>query len=490
MSSKSNIIPPKMQRALVLAGGGALGAYQVGVLKALCKKLKEVDKKNHEEDRLLFDIVAGTSIGGMNGAVLISRYLETKNLKDETKRWEEAIKHLEKFWAEDGRGLASNVPIDTLNNWNRWKVDEEEEWYKKGSYIAASKEAARRYYSVQNFLVTETPRVNKLLPARPDFKFFDDELNKWTLIHNIDPLKESIQRFASLLPIATAYNKNNCREPRLLVFSVDVLEGETVTFDSYPKADGSRKSEYGKYQKETRTYQHVIKYPGITLEHVVASGTVPEFYDYAEVPLDQTIKKKSLNNDDKNDIRYFWDGGYLSNTPFRELLQAHKDYWTDVERSNIIPDLEVYIVNLHPSKIDNINPPIDHDGVKDRQNDITFCDRNSHHDEEMIRLVSNYQEFVTQMKDLAKKAISKTNDPYLVNEFNGILETYLAGKDGNYDSLKFKDLLNGRFKLANVLRVERKNDADEISGKVADFTQETIKRLIKKGEHDLSNLFD
>jgi hypothetical protein len=94
------------------------------------------------------------------------------------------------------------------------------------------------------------------------------------------------------------------------------------------------------------------------------------------------------------------------------------------------------------------------------------------------------------MKYLVEKAISKTNDPHLVDEFNGILETHIAGKDGNDDNRKFKDLLNGRFKLAKVLRVERKNDADEISGKVADFTQETIKRLIERGEHDASNLFD
>lgn len=31
---------PKRQRALVLQGGGALGAYEIGVLKVLSKKLK------------------------------------------------------------------------------------------------------------------------------------------------------------------------------------------------------------------------------------------------------------------------------------------------------------------------------------------------------------------------------------------------------------------------------------------------------------------
>lgn len=68
---------------LFLGGGGALGAYEVGVLKTLCRRLKEKDKENREGDRLLFDIVAGTSIGAMNGAVLVRRYLETERWDDE-----------------------------------------------------------------------------------------------------------------------------------------------------------------------------------------------------------------------------------------------------------------------------------------------------------------------------------------------------------------------------------------------------------------------
>ena len=47
------------QRALVFQGGGALGAYNAGVFKALFEKI------GHKEG---FDIVAGTSSGGMNGA--------------------------------------------------------------------------------------------------------------------------------------------------------------------------------------------------------------------------------------------------------------------------------------------------------------------------------------------------------------------------------------------------------------------------------------
>jgi predicted acylesterase/phospholipase RssA len=60
---------PTKQRALVLQGGGTLGAYEAGVLEILCKKLSEEDKENNTKNGLLFDIIAGSSIGAMNGAL-------------------------------------------------------------------------------------------------------------------------------------------------------------------------------------------------------------------------------------------------------------------------------------------------------------------------------------------------------------------------------------------------------------------------------------
>lgn len=47
-----------MSKALVLAGGGSLGAYQVGAVKCLLEKGER------------FDIITGTSIGALNGALL------------------------------------------------------------------------------------------------------------------------------------------------------------------------------------------------------------------------------------------------------------------------------------------------------------------------------------------------------------------------------------------------------------------------------------
>jgi NTE family protein len=125
-------------------------------------------------------------------------------------------------------------------------------------------------------------------------------LNNVWFLHSSKPLQESIQRFAKF-PISTTFrsekkHKPHHQEPRLLVFSVDVAEGVTVTFDSYPKADGSRKSEYGKYTPG-KGYENVISYNhGINIEHVMASGTLPEFYYYARVPTIETER----NDEDKN----------------------------------------------------------------------------------------------------------------------------------------------------------------------------------------------
>jgi NTE family protein len=274
MSVNENV--PKVQRALVLQGGGALGAYEAGVLNILTRNLRMKDKENGEENRLLFDVIAGTSIGAMNGAILVSQYLETKS-------WEKASEELEKFWT-DQLSLKS-FDIGELNKpWYDERV--------KKNPTAASEEAARRYYSVKKLLLNQVQNnMYYLLRYIKDDRFFDTlQLhtqnpsscfnNDW-LLHSSKPLRESIEKYARF-PILTDF-KNKL--PRLLVCSVDVAEGVTVTFDSYPKADGSRKSEYGNYNNKSG-YENVIDYSdGVTIDHIMASGTLPEFYNHAEVSI-------------------------------------------------------------------------------------------------------------------------------------------------------------------------------------------------------------
>jgi NTE family protein len=69
----------RLQRALVLQGGGSLGAYEAGVFEVLYYWIKK-DIDNDNEN--VFDIVAGTSIGAINkcyykkrNSILLARYL-------------------------------------------------------------------------------------------------------------------------------------------------------------------------------------------------------------------------------------------------------------------------------------------------------------------------------------------------------------------------------------------------------------------------------
>ena len=147
-----------------------------------------------------------------------------------------------------------------------------------------------------------------------------DPANVW-VHHSSKPLEDTIVRHST--DNNEKLTRSTCwiKQPRLLVVSVDVADGRTVTFDSY-------------HEKLKDSENSLYDGDGIDIDHIMASGTMPEFYDYREIG-----------------GRKFCDGGWLSNTPFRELLQAHQDYWLGIidNDKQKTPNLEVYIVNLHPS---------------------------------------------------------------------------------------------------------------------------------------------
>ena len=54
-------------------------------------------------------------------------------------------------------------------------------------------------------------------------------------------------------------------------------------------------------------------------------------------------------------MRFFWDGGLLANTPLRQTVIAHRDYWYRVRKlEDDIPRLKFGIINLHPVKQEDI----------------------------------------------------------------------------------------------------------------------------------------
>ena len=77
MSSSSSGNNGVMENVLILQGGGSLGAFGCGVFKALAQKNVKID------------IIAGTSIGGVNAAIIAG----SKNAKHPEQL-------LEEFWLE------------------------------------------------------------------------------------------------------------------------------------------------------------------------------------------------------------------------------------------------------------------------------------------------------------------------------------------------------------------------------------------------------
>ncbi|HEU4447806.1 MAG TPA: patatin-like phospholipase family protein [Nitrososphaeraceae archaeon] len=471
----------KVNRALIFQGGGSLGAYEAGAYKAIKEELSQYKREKGLSNEPMFHIVAGTSIGAINAAILVSYVKENKT-------WEGSDERLVEFWEYlSTQSSVEKIPYFT----HYWDF-----WHRLDNRIASG-ESARRYISTKEFILKGVPKV--FVPKMPllDSKFFDP-LNTWYMYDN-KPLRESLEKFGKF-PISTSFEND---EPRLLLVAVDVQEATPVVFDSYEKEDGTRKSEYGKYyrleydvQSENHSsgsngeFEHVIRYEdGIRSDFVLASCSVPVNYDYTHLNVetrtlavgeqcDSTAKKDGNKSASYSNIntssRSFWDGGLLANTPLSQTYIAHIDYWRRVKKlEDNIPSLSFSIINLHPAKQENL--PTDYDGVVDRKNDIMYHDR-TEFDENIAVLMSDFVTLANSLTKLAEeKGASKEElQRILKKKTKGIF--FSTGKQGTYD-----DLVRGIVNVDFVARLERKNDTNTISNKTFDFSKTTVQQLIQDG---------
>jgi NTE family protein len=484
-NQKNNIqgnIPLK-ERALVLQGGGSLGAYEVGAFKALYGLLSDKDQKDGHKNKSTFDIIAGTSIGAMNAAVLTSYVIKNYTYEGSAERLIEFWEHLSK------QSRAEANPF--FKKW--WDY-----WHSFNKTVASG-EAARRYYSAKEFALFGVPNVFSPLTPMLDNKFFDIS-NTWFRFSNRS-LKDSLEKFCHF-PIATSHEAN---QPRLILVAVDVADGSPVTFDTYPTEDGSRKTEYGRYIQDRNNdpgFEHVIEYnDGITADHVIASGSLPVNFEYATLDIatydcegsksrintnkeggyglsKNRTNNKSVMDDDryKKEKRYFWDGGLLSNTPLSQLVLLHRKYWyKQRELKDKVPTLGVCVINVHPTKQKEI--PMDHNGVLNRNNDISFSDR-SHKDEEVLLLISDYVDLIRELVKMAKD--NGTSDEAIGNLMNQ--QTIYHGQ--HLKPRQYKEIVEGRFDISEIFRIERKNNQDTIADKTFDFSVSTIRQLLDEGYQD------
>jgi NADPH-dependent 2,4-dienoyl-CoA reductase/sulfur reductase-like enzyme/predicted acylesterase/phospholipase RssA len=160
-----------VQTALVLQGGGALGAFECGVVKAL------------EEHSIRPDLVAGVSIGAFNAAIIAANPCN-------------AATALEAFWRE--------LSFDTPDFPN---------------------EELRRAVSSLQLATFGAPHFFRPRWLEPIFSPAQLPTN-WTSFYDPSPLKATLGKHVSC-------EKLRDSPVRLLLTAVDVETGQLATFDSY-----------------------------------------------------------------------------------------------------------------------------------------------------------------------------------------------------------------------------------------------------------------
>jgi NTE family protein len=442
----------KPQRALVLQGGGALGAYEVGAFEAISEKI--INESNDPNENL-FDIIAGTSIGALNAAIILSSMLSGKHNDLSIEQIQaKTIQELHTFWED----LKTSAVVD--NNVffsNFWK------YMHLFNNTLATIEAARRYWSVVQYSFTPYGVPNLHFPVWfPDFRFLNI-LHPFWIGYDYSPLKDTLRRNIEKVlgrngngfSIKTSHDKE---EPRLVIVSVDAYDCSTaVAFDSYSK-NGKWFSKYG-----GDSNPHLVEYDGIGLNELLASCLFAFATDHT------LMEDKEKSKDNHKSKRIFWDGGYLSNTPLRELIQVHKDFWSDKKEK--VPDLEVYIIDLYPPIEEVSEERVGYDRIMDRINDIQFHDRTVY-DEKIANIMTDYIDLVNELKkNIPEEQVEEIlRKPAKSISRDGTLRTY-------------KNLVNGRFNI-EVWRIDRQDDIDTIFGKHEDFSSLTIDQLIKSGKKD------
>jgi NTE family protein len=541
--STVTIIVKMIQRALVLQGGGALGAYELGVYRALCERLIEKDKiSGNRKNRPLFDIIAGASIGALNAALIVhsvkkemQKIVQANGKVDDTdipSIWERSVIELADFWCNITRPFPwlnselFKAPWDWANRLSKAWLEIYTNYFAKYSppldlrinylnpfYLffrpeiyapIATGESARRYFSwlYYPYLIP----MHSITPnfVQPDTRFFLG-IPAFARFSN-SPLVETVTQHywdADNEPIRTSFGNG---EPRLLLVTVDVLDATSAaTFDSYlceTRYGDGRKSIHNKKEEKN---EHILNYQdGITMQHVRASMS-PNL----------ALEGSKLVDEAKNETRYFWDGAYLSNTPLRELLHLHRFYWynkkieeykkakaklkentkenNDVEKKRMmtlhVPHLEIYIINLYPTVEERTEPPKDADTIQDRELDIRFHDKTKY-DKKVAEMITDYLILHGQIKNLALKHLDPF-DKSKVEDFEKDYEELLEDDRQTHSSKRsaskkrnFRDLIEGRFDVTRVVYIDREDDQDTIFGKAADFSRETIVNLEKKGYDD------
>jgi NTE family protein len=229
--------PPFETIALVLQGGGALGAYQAGVYEGLA------------EAGLEPDWIAGISIGAINAAIIAGNAPEAR------------VEKLRQFWQ-----LVTGPHAEWPAPMGFWASAYDLAPQLKGD----ATRSLLNQYAAGRALVSGAPGFFALRPLTP-WLWPKGSLGA-TSYYDTKELKGTLERLID-------FDRIGGGAMRLSVGAVNVRTGNFAYFD---------------------TTRHRIR-----PEHVMASGALPPGFPAVEI-----------------DGEHYWDGGLVSNTPLRWVLDA------------------------------------------------------------------------------------------------------------------------------------------------------------------------
>jgi NTE family protein len=177
----------------------------------------------------------------------------------------------------------------------------------------------------------------------------------------------------------------------------------------------------------------------IEMRHLLATIGYPQ-YGFSWIEVDDGV--------------YAWDGSLLSNTPIREVMAASP--------SN---DKNIFIIENYPKKIDNL--PSNMTEVQSRAKDIMFTDKDQSL-RSMSRLITKHINLIETLYNIFKEHDHSKLDKDLINyiekEHKILVEKFGA-------------------KILEIKRISRENSETPYPSQNADFSVNTIKKLITQGEN-------
>lgn len=230
---------------------------------------------------------------------------------------------------------------------------------------------------------------------------------KWTYIYDHRPLLKTLEAYVDFEKL----NPQSDNKMRLILTAVNVLNSRPLIFDS--------------------------KQMQIKPKHILATSAYP-LYNFPWIEVETDV--------------YAWDGGLLSNTPLREVLDASP-----------IKDKVIFLVENYPKRVKKL--PGNLGEVYHRARDIIFSDK-TEHSIKMSATITRYLDFIEELYQIVNTNMDKLQlDEKTITKINRKYKKYHQDHGAE---------------IKEIFYISRDEEFPHIFEN-ADFSPKTISRSIREG---------